>query len=436
MICKNLLFYFFNYIKNATAWFSENDGFRVFYKYLVCFSVSLVIFDGVAKFTIIDFPLPYSLRRIADRILMFSCVLQIAVLMYRQQYKVVLLALTVLVCGYLPYRYHGSGELYKMSIFAIAFTGIKLKQVLNIFLASSGFAIALTIICFLGCFYENDFLYVGRFGIRHSLGFCHPNVAGAILLFFILILWCRFRSLVADITIIMLLLGVIYLCHSIIKSRTSEYTAIIALIVVLYSYLRKLIKEKICFVKFVDRFITAIFVIGSFVLFSVVVITLAYFYDPSVEIFNRLDDILSTRLTLTHQAISQFGFSVFGTEIPALDIDTMGINSISGRSYMYLDSLYAYLPIRLGVIPLIVYILIHIIVVRKSYFTENYRISLAMFLFTVHGLCEHTYLISYINILPALYLSLMVNSEKKSEYVNTQKTASFQYKVLNNLPQR
>lgn len=425
MICKNLVFYFFNNIKNATAWLSENEGFRVFYQFLVCLSVSLVIFNGLSKFTIIDYPLPFSLGRIADRILMACCFLQIAVLLYQQRYKVVLMAISVLVCGYLPYRYHGSGELYQLSILAIAFSGIKPKQALNVFLVSSGFIIALSTICFLGCFYENDVLFVAwNIGVRYSLGFNYPNVAGCVLLFFILSLWCRFRSLIGDLSIFVLLLGLIYLFHFIIKSRTSEYTAIIASIVVLYGYLRELLKEKLYFVKFIDRYLTANLVVVSFIVLLILFLSLSYYNDPSVEVFNKLDEILSTRLKLTHLAFSQFGFSVIGTEIPDLDIDTMGLRSVTARSYMYLDSLYAYLPIRLGVMPLIVYVLIHIIVVRNTYFTQNNRISSAMFLFAIHGFCEHMYLFAYINILPALYLSLMVNSEKKSEYHSTLETVS------------
>ena len=336
---------------------------------------------------------------------MACCFLQIAVLLYQQRYKVVLMAISVLVCGYLPYRYHGSGELYQLSILAIAFSGIKPKQALNVFLVSSGFIIALSTICFLGCFYENDVLFVAwNIGVRYSLGFNYPNVAGCVLLFFILSLWCRFRSLIGDLSIFVLLLGLIYLFHFIIKSRTSEYTAIIASIVVLYGYLS--------------------LVVVSFIVLLILFLSLSYYNDPSVEVFNKLDEILSTRLKLTHLAFSQFGFSVIGTEIPDLDIDTMGLRSVTARSYMYLDSLYAYLPIRLGVMPLIVYVLIHIIVVRNTYFTQNNRISSAMFLFAIHGFCEHMYLFAYINILPALYLSLMVNSEKKSEYHSTLETVS------------
>ena len=100
---------------------------------------------------------------------------------------------------------------------------------------------------------------------------------------------------------------------------------------------------------------------------SAIAIFGTYFYDPTNNIYSKIDSMLSGRLTFGSMALQRYSVNLFGTKIKEhgygnnMKLFHQGINS-----YFFIDSSYMRLLIIFGLVALVVFIGISMFISIKN----------------------------------------------------------------------
>ena len=85
-------------------------------------------------------------------------------------------------------------------------------------------------------------------------------------------------------------------------------------------------------------------------------------YSPKNPILSTLDDILSTRLKLGKQGLSEYGMTLFGQQV---DMVGNGGSTIRLKEYFFVDCSYIYIFLRYGLIFLLITLAVYMLCCKK-----------------------------------------------------------------------
>lgn len=222
-----------------------------------------------------------------------------------------------------------------------------------------------------------DFLFGEDVRPRHGLGFCWAAIA-PIMYFYCMLQYIYLRK--NKITLIefavMEFLNIVL--FKLTDARLAFYLSTIFLFIFFIASLiknsnqnKKLYKLKKCLCA-LPAFI-AVFSIGIHAL-----------YNDNDKLFSKINILLSKRLALGHQAIADYGLSIFGQKIEWIGFSSKPIQG----TYNYVDCSYLQLAIEYGIIFLIVIVFIYSIVLWKAIkINDNYLIMI-LCIILVFGITE------------------------------------------------
>lgn len=120
-------------------------------------------------------------------------------------------------------------------------------------------------------------------------------------------------------------------------------------------------------------------------IFCIIAVT---FYDPSSELYQKLDNIFSNRISLSYQGLAQYGIQPFGSVV-------IENNTILGYNF-FLDSSFIRIAIRYGWVFLSLITFVYMLCFERA--VENYKdytvivlIVMLVFGFTEHHMLEVAY---------------------------------------------
>lgn len=125
--------------------------------------------------------------------------------------------------------------------------------------------------------------------------------------------------------------------------------------------------------------------------FIIALIISAAFYlgtNPASSLGHMLDQLLSSRITQTQNALSLYGLSPFGTEVTWVTLGNITTGQFTWQDYLYVDCSYFNILINYGWILGVVMLSALTIVAYKVVSNSNMLIGIALAIFAVHGIVD------------------------------------------------
>lgn len=133
----------------------------------------------------------------------------------------------------------------------------------------------------------------------------------------------------------------------------------------------------------------------SFVIGTALSLPMQIFFNGDVRWMAKADSALGGRLSLGHESVRRFGFSLFGEDIPwvgnGLDINGNPVTD----EYLYVDNLYLQFFQKYGVIFAILVLALLTYTIWKAYKGKDYILMTCFVFLAVHALVDD--LILYLN---------------------------------------
>ena len=234
----------------------------------------------------------------------------------------------------------------------------------------------------------------GKF-VRYNLGFAHPNSLGLMLMLLGMLFVLKVKKLTFDHLLVLVLLGII--CVVVPNSYTSAYVLfmlafVLCLIIRFQNCNLTIATQRILFVTLIVIFISII-----------VSVYFLSFSDYFKDYLHKLPETLHSRFRFGAEAYIKYGLSIFGQ--PYSPKDTY-------PGYFIVDSTLFYLPVFIGIVPSIIYMLLVSRAVWMSVKYNNFVLLVVQFLIFIYSISEYIviypfFMFAYFNSCP----SRMVTSE-------------------------
>ncbi|MCD8197589.1 MAG: hypothetical protein LUE24_10595 [Lachnospiraceae bacterium] len=217
-------------------------------------------------------------------------------------------------------------------------------------------------------FYIKDW---GSGRVRYSFGWSHPNEMG---LFFLMLCmawaYLRYKKWCWKDNVAILLLLVFL--DRLANSRTAEICMLLLLLLEnLYIFLGKRLPDQ-------DRRLRLWKWLAWLSAFGVCILTFILFigYSDEVSIFRQIPATVSGRFSLAHRFWSEQGFSLLG-------------QVFDGEIYNYLDMLYAYLSLNMGILVMAGVLFLNVLAVWRAGKERDEGLLLIIIVFQAYSLLEH-----------------------------------------------
>ncbi|MCD8363515.1 MAG: hypothetical protein LUC98_11280 [Lachnospiraceae bacterium] len=217
-------------------------------------------------------------------------------------------------------------------------------------------------------------LYIKDWGgdrVRYSFGWSHPNEMG---LFFLMLcvswVYLRYKKWCWKDNAVMLLLLVFLDCLP--NSRTSEISILLLLVLVNFSsFLKRRVPDDGARLRLWKT-------LGLLSILGVCILSFVLFigYSDEITIFQYIPSTMRGRFYLAHRFWSEQGFSLLG-------------QVFDSGAYGYLDMLYAYLSLNMGILVMIGVLFLNVLTAWRAGKDGNEGLLIVLIAFQAYGLMEH-----------------------------------------------
>lgn len=143
---------------------------------------------------------------------------------------------------------------------------------------------------------------------------------------------------------------------------------------------------------------------GVMTLIGLVILT-PIFYNQNNELFVRLNNLFSNRITISQEAYNDYGVSLFGENIKM--VGNADIHYYVGEeydsNYFYLDSSFIYILMKYGLLMLVIVVLAIYKVLSKNFISQyQYRIVILLVLIILNGILNPQFFMLMYN--PTLFI--------------------------------
>ena len=356
--------------------------------FLSLYAIERTTFSSVYNFSYFS-SVTKILRYFIFSIGLFGCFL------YESKLKTVLCTVFFIV-SYITHKFSGSYFLFDLFFIPIFLSKIvDFNTIVKIFFYVIVIAVITTV--FLDIYEvlpQKSFGTRGKF-VRYNLGFVHPNSLGLMLMLLGMLFVLKVKKLTFDHLLVLVLLGII--CVVVPNSYTSAYVLfmlafVLCLIIRFQNCNLTIATQRILFVTLIVIFISII-----------VSVYFLSFSDYFKDYLHKLPETLHFRFRFGAEAYIKYGLSIFGQ--PYSPKDTY-------PGYFIVDSTLFYLPVFIGIVPSIIYMLLVSRAVWMSVKYNNFVLLVVQFLIFIYSISEYIviyplFMFAYFNSCP----SRMVTSE-------------------------
>lgn len=313
---------------------------------------------------------------------------------------IVLSLLLSLVVGLINGRYF---ELLATCALVFGAKGQNYRNVLRYYFSISAFfCISVILLCKLGVIRDNIAepltrinLLTGTDSIRHSFGYVWPTNLSTHVFFILLSLWVYKKGCLNKwLCLIYIIISYLLLVYT--DSRLGAGCILLLPCFSMYIYIRD--KMRWTFSRW--NFFYVIWIPCV----SVTMIYITQNYDSSNGIWVILNTLLSGRLRIGHEAMSDYGTKLLGQYY----VQYGGQNA--GDYYNFIDSSYIQLVVIYGIIYTVLLISAFVVVAYNSYKRKDFSLLLAIFVAGLSGAVAQHFLQIYMN--PILLAMTSKHSDK------------------------
>lgn len=273
--------------------------------------------------------------------------------------------------------------LFELAILLIGAVDIPYKKILKVYVWC---AIIIMGLAMLGSLTGavRDLTYVKDKTYRHSFGICYPTDFAAHGIYLLLSIWVVYENIPVMIGIIAMLLFAAFqyrYCYT----ECSEIVAVLSAVGMAYVWLVSRIKDKKSLItKFtwcIDQLLTVFMGICAGI-----IIWMSFKCSDEYPLLQKIDSIISGRLTLAQRAFHEYGIKYFGT---AFDMVGFGSETVRRSGYNFVDSSFCLILVRYGMAVLAAVLVIYFLVERKALRSGKRKLMVAFALISIHSVIEH-----------------------------------------------
>ena len=238
----------------------------------------------------------------------------------------------------------------------------------------------------LGCFmgYLDDWIYWQGERVRHSLGYGYPNALPTIYFYVVLTVCYLLRKRFTFLHFVVFeILNYIIFVYT--DTRTAFILTALALLVFLFLrvYRRSLSN---------NSWHRLIYVHSVWIL-ALIAILACYFYNPGNVVWNRVNDIISNRLSLGHNALLINPLTLFGQKIQWYGFGGYGYTFMEMEGeYNYVDCSYVKILLDNGIIMLALAVLGYMFAANEELKNGNRYFCVALLFANVYSMIESRYI--------------------------------------------
>ena len=296
-------------------------------------------------------------------------------------------------------------------IIIISCKNIEFKKIVKIFFWVDLFLLLLTMFEAKVGLIENFIGYRAGNKIRQSYGIIYPTDFAS-QVFFIILAYMYIR----DKKISIMELACVFFIGIFIYIKCDarlDTISILLSIVLMGAYKYNLIPFNIAFLNKLVKI--------SFIIFQILMIFLTINYNKNNRIYEKMDTLLSERLSLAHDSYKQNGFKLFGQEMEYFGRGADGIPK--GEKMNYLDSTFVRIFIEYGLLFMIFLAYIFYATINRSFEIKQYLLILMILLLFVNcTIAQHFFDFSYNFIILMFFASFNGESfikDNKGQLYNT-----------------
>lgn len=273
--------------------------------------------------------------------------------------------------------------LFELAVVLIGSIDIPYKKILKVYVWCAIIIMGIVIIGSLtGA--VRDLTYVKDKTYRHSFGICYPTDFAAHGIYLLLSIWVVYENIPVMIGIIAMLLFAAFqyrYCYT----ECSEIVAVLSAVGMAYVWLVSRIKDKKSLIaKFtwcIDQLLTVFMGICAGI-----IIWMSFKCSDEYPLLQKIDSIISGRLTLAQRAFHEYGIKYFGT---AFDMVGFGSETVRRSGYNFVDSSFCLILVRYGMAVLAAVLVIYFLVERKALRSGKRKLMVAFALISIHSVIEH-----------------------------------------------
>lgn len=227
-----------------------------------------------------------------------------------------------------------------------------------------------------------DFVYIRDGFHRHSLGISYPTDTAAYIFYLLLAYYyLKFKKLTWRSYVAVFLLDIVI--YELTQARNSFILILLTIPVI---WIAQRASQKHLVSRGIASFYWAVVPLTAYC-----TVLLAWLYNGGNKFFKIMDHALSGRLSLSHQAIKKYGFSLFGHHITENGWGgAKGLKNFHnpGFSYFYIDSSYIRLVVIYGVIIGVLIVISMTVIAYRSTLRREYVLAAIIMLISLHCVVE------------------------------------------------
>lgn len=328
-----------------------------------------------------------------------------------------LIANLFIISGFLfsivVWRNSGANLILVMIAFILAAKNVSFDDIVKTYFNVNFWLLVVVIACsLLGVINNLSFVAQGR-GTRYALGVIYPTDFAARILYLMLAdAYLNFRNLNTTRYLVYVLIALA--CKQVTDARLNFYCMLLLIIVSAIAQ----VAEQNYQLQQHDWTNSIVYTYWTFTpILSAIAIFGTYFYDPTNNIYSKIDGMLSGRLTFGSMALQRYSVNLFGTKIKEhgygnnMKLFHQGINS-----YFFIDSSYMRLLIIFGLVALVVFIGISIFISIKNTLYGYYALPTILLIVAFSSVVEQHFMeLTYNPFLLAFISTILLNRENIRE---------------------
>ena len=283
----------------------------------------------------------------------------------------------------LTWRTSKEFSLFSMGIFVLGARNVNFKRIIKIYLYIGLLLLAFVVLSAMAglirnLVYRRDMTNI----VRQSFGIAYPTDFAAHVLYLILAYaYLKFGKIKWYDYVIFLVAAGFLVKFS--DARLSAYAIILAIPVL---WIGQRAQKDHLLSRFIASFYWAVPIVSAYL-----VIIASYFIRQSNHLLNKINNASSGRLYLGHEAISKYGFSMFGKQI--VEHGWGGANGLkmsqsSPSNYFFVDSSFLRMTILYGIIMAIIILLAMTKISWDSFQKESFALASIIVIVSVSAMVE------------------------------------------------
>ena len=329
-----------------------------------------------------------------------------------KQVRLIACALAVSLLWLLVYFNDRYVFLLYFSVLTLGCVGTDYRTLLKVQVCVVGAVVLAAALCCMGGAIENR-IYWGHDRIRSSFGYTYPTNMAAYYFYLCVAAWVAWDRTWDPVFLIPAVLS-LFITGVVADSRTCFLCGVFFCVGILWCWLARYNGNNL-FVQNLEKVINCA-CRNAFPLFATIALALTVAYHQEIPFALKLNDWLSTRLSLQANALYQHGLHLLGNAFemrglasgfPVLDLN-------------YVDCCYMQLLLQYGILAFLAYSMLWPIMTDVAIKAKKDRLAVGLTLMALHALCEQHFLFVDCNILlvaPFSIVSLHTFPESENCFV-------------------